>query len=208
MLLCFWCSQAAPSPWEWNRATSRTTRSLLQVSSGQLTWTCSPGSPGRPGWTNKARSTLGQQDTATSHSGSRYKMASRLWPRLCFDATVVCGKSLGLVLIGAFAVWWDADSASSRYHPWKQSAIGSISLFLFWTWQQFWIAHPRCQCWKSLALLCLAAAQPLHHCEQQPIHLFVSQSTDGWKEVLEKALLQVAVYAPVFLFFFTVNMWD
>lgn len=49
----------------------------------------------------------------------------------------VCRKRWRSDLIDVFAVWWDADSTletpplSSRYHPWKQSVMGSISLLPF-----------------------------------------------------------------------------
>lgn len=57
--------------------------------------------------------------------------------RVSSDVTGVCRKCLRSDLIDAFAVWPDADSTfetpplSSRYHLWKQSVIGSISLFPF-----------------------------------------------------------------------------
>lgn len=138
VVLCFHCSQAALSRWEWNPATSRTTRLQLRVSSGPSTWTCSPGSPGRPGWTNKARSTLGRQDTATSHSGCRYDpvgavkvgfgetLVSTCWKMRADPAGVrtvgVCSVSPRPDLIDVFAVRCDADSTfesptlSSRHH--------------------------------------------------------------------------------------------
>lgn len=64
--------------------------------------------------------------------------AGRGWlRRVRSDVTGVCRKRLRSDLIDAYAVWWDADSTfetppfSSRYHPWKQSVIGSISLLPF-----------------------------------------------------------------------------
>lgn len=64
----------------------------------------------------------------------------------------------------------------------------------FWTWKLFWILHPLCLCWKSLALLCLAAAQaapPLWPAAKPFVCVTVN------RKCLRKVRLQVNVDAPV-----------
>lgn len=102
-------------------------------------------------------------------------------------------------LIGVFAVRCETDTIfktsplSSQYHPKKQSAIGSIFLFPF-EHNNFFL-HPLCLCWKSLALLCLAAAQaaPLLWPAAKP---FVCVTVNRWPKMSRPSL------------FFYVNICD
>lgn len=216
VLLCFRCSQAAPSPWEWNRATSRTTRSLLRVSSGPSTWTCSPGSPERPGWTNKARSTLGRRDTATSRSGCRYERvaADSIPVSACGRArSGVCRKRWRSDLIDVFAVWWDADSTletpplSSRYHPWKQSVMGSISLFPF-EHDSSLDRTPTLPVLEEFSPVVLGGspASPSLWTAANP---FVCVTVNRWLKKSRKGASPSGHLRPsIFYLFITVNRWD
>lgn len=68
---CF--AKDARSPWAWRADTFKMIRSLPPVCFIPSTWTCSPGNPLKPDWTNRAKSTRGRPLTTTNHSGCRWE---------------------------------------------------------------------------------------------------------------------------------------
>lgn len=138
--------------------------------------------------------------------------AGRGWlRRVRSDVTGVCRKRLRSDLIDAYAVWWDADSTfetppfSSRYHPWKQSVIGSISLLPF--------EHdstPTQPVPEEFSPVELGYGLSITVNSSQSICLCYSQTMA--EKVSERRVSKWPFTPQCFLFFslffFTVNMWD
>lgn len=78
-------------------------------------------------------------------------------------------------------VFWNSSSVLALFYAFSSETLNNKSRhFFFFLMQSIWIKHPHCLCWKSWALLCLAAAHAVYTVWTKPDNSVVFITvTDG-----------------------------